>query len=417
MNRVVGITREDGLTEKSFAYDRKGNCIEETDALGYKTYHSYDEAGRRTGTWEYAAGTDEAGSYYRVTQYIYDAAGNIIEERRGMDAVMPQEYPHHFLSIQKKYDRQNRLISVEDGTGACISYSYDFMNNCTLERRRIDEDTTREVSYSYDMAGRLTEKEEKFVRKQSKDSSGIQAGTKESVTKYAYDNANNLTSVTLPGGESIRFVYDEADRPVCRMEEDKKNGIRRSMVYLYDDVCAFDSEQLYGRENFTRELNRRLAECSTMEACSSAEFARTLCREQPVQVRYYCGRKALCIYHDYEEAYADITTIDRDRQSRIDAGAEGTDYFTRSYSYDFRGNLISYTDTLGNSQHYTYDKAGRPIGSTDPSGRKYTYAYDAWGNILSGTNAAGETEYSRTYDSMGHILTETDGEGSTFSYS
>ena len=37
---------------------------------------------------------------------------------------------------------------------------------------------------------------------------------------YAYDRDSSLIRVELPEGRTIRYVYDSADRPVCRLEED-----------------------------------------------------------------------------------------------------------------------------------------------------------------------------------------------------
>ena len=55
----------------------------------------------------------------------------------------------------------------------------------------------------------------------------------------------SLIRVELPEGRTIRYVYDSADRPVCRLEEDRKHGICRSRVYRYADTCAFAWEELY----------------------------------------------------------------------------------------------------------------------------------------------------------------------------
>ena len=35
---------------------------------------------------------------------------------------------------------------------------------------------------------------------------------------YAYDRDSSLIRVELPEGRTIRYVYDSADRPVCRLE-------------------------------------------------------------------------------------------------------------------------------------------------------------------------------------------------------
>ncbi|RAZ94990.1 hypothetical protein DK853_32305, partial [Klebsiella oxytoca] len=73
---------------------------------------------------------------YRVTQYLYDPAGNMTEERRGNDAADAYEYPHAFFAIRKEYDGDNRLAAVGDDTGARVTYTYDARNNRTGETRR-----------------------------------------------------------------------------------------------------------------------------------------------------------------------------------------------------------------------------------------------------------------------------------------
>ena len=75
-----------------------------------------------------------------------------------MDEVRALERPVHFLSIRKEYDRENRLVRVEDGTGA-------------------------RVCYTYDRADRLVRKEVQLIR----DYDGVETVRASSITSYAYD--------------------------------------------------------------------------------------------------------------------------------------------------------------------------------------------------------------------------------------
>ncbi len=438
MNRITEIRLEDGTVTNSYIYDRKGRLIQETNALGEVTYYAYDKAGRRTGVWEYVGESgetvregkekeeqkDEAvqknppdsqenqNSSYRVTQYLYDNAGNVTEERKGLEAVKPLEYPHRFLSIHKKYDKQNRLISVEDGTGAKVTYAYDFRNNRTRETQLINaQGVERKVSYTYDRAGKLIKKEELCSSKENGRSSD-----RNGITQYGYDEAGNLTFIQLPEGGTIRTIYDAADRPVCTLEQDKKNGICRSRNYRYEEVCALAWEQLYGREDYAKRLNRQLMNCNTLEDYQSDEFAELLSKEQPSEIRYYSGKKALEIHHAYEQIYENARVWEYKAEEKLEAGKEGEDYFTRRYRYDFRGNLISYEDTLGNQTSYTYNQTGDLLRVTAPDGSETTFAYDAQGRLLSKTNGEQEREYLLAYDKLDRVITETDGEGNTISY-
>ena len=409
LNQVTSVKDEKGRFEKQYIYDKKGRLIQETNALGQKTYYAYDLAGRRIGVWEYAG--EEEASCYRVTQYLYDNAGNVVEERRGKEAVDLYEYPHHFLSIQKQYDKQNRLISVEDGTGARATYDYDARNNCTKETQLINEEgAKRQVDYTYDRAGRLAKKEESYTESNGK--------TESSCTTYTYDEGGNLASVTLPEGGTLCIIYDEADRPVNIYEEDKKHGIRRSMVYRYSDICALSREQLTGREEaLRRQLNQKLMNCRTLEDYRSQELFRLFTKEQPEEVRCYSGKKALSIFREYQRVYEEAQVWNPEDIKSITSGEEGKDYFTRRYHYDFRGNLLSYEDTLGNSTTATYNTAGELIAIRYADGRENKYAYDSRGNLLSKTNGAGEREYLLGYDTLNRVVSKTDGEGNTTTYS
>ena len=177
--------------EKICRYDLKGRPVEEVNALGEKILYAYDLAGRRTGIWK-QMGEDS----YQATTYRYDAAGNVVEERRGSEAVSALEEPSRFLAIRKTYDKENRLVRVEDGTGAEVRYTYDLMNNRTGEESRVDEKTSRKVLYTYDKAGRLVRREV-LVMKADTESTDKKVSSS-ATTAYTYDRDHNLLSVTLP---------------------------------------------------------------------------------------------------------------------------------------------------------------------------------------------------------------------------
>ncbi|MBP3621094.1 MAG: RHS repeat protein, partial [Lachnospiraceae bacterium] len=68
-----------------------------------------------------------------------------------------------------------------------------------------------------------------------------------------------------------------------------------------------------------------------------------------------------------------------------------------SYGYDCNGNVISYTDKLGNKTYYEYDLMNQ---------------------LIKVTNGEGNTQAEYTYDCMGRILQEKTSDGilTTYTY-
>ena len=104
----------------------------------------------------------------------------------------------------------------------------------------------------------------------------------------------------------MRYVYDGADRLVCRMEEDR-----------------------------IKTQNAFLMHCEGLDGYISEEAETLICREKPRQVLYYHGKKAGSIYSRLEEVYHDLSIPPGEKMP--DYGEEGRDYLLAEYHYDFRG--------------------------------------------------------------------------------
>ena len=416
MNRLTGVTA-DGRTEHTYAYDKKGHVIRETDASGNDTLYAYDNAGRMTGKWEHAFSGDGAGSggerrRYRVTQYLYDPAGNMVEERRGSDAADAYEYPHAFFAIRKEYDGDNRLVAVGDDTGARVTYTYDAMNNRTGETRRINEQGAEyRAAYTYDRAGRLVQKTVTATSPSGKNTGEMVSGT-----GYGYDAAGNLTEVRLPGGGRLRIVYDQADRPIYFLEADKRNGILRGQAYRYADTCALPWENLHAREGFARRLNQRLMTCVSLSDYRDAETENLICAERPCEIRHYAGKKAKGLYRELYRVYEEVDRWNPEEMAAVDYGEAGTDYHAEHYAYNHRGQPTHTEDTRGGKYSAEYDGFGNLTMVTSPYGYQTHYGHDRDGNTVSKTNALGIREYLLEYDATGNVASHTDGNGSVTRY-
>ena len=408
MDRILKQTDTDGKTIREYEYDLKGNVIREVDALGQDKCFRYDEAGRMTGVWEYVS-PDE----YRVTFYKYDDMDHVTEEKRGLHGVGKFETPTRYLTIKKTYDKEGRLVTVSDMSME-MQYTYDMMNNRTSETAVIDDrGTQRTVYYRYDKNGRLVEKKE-------------DAGDKTlSVTAYTYDASDNLTGVTLPEGGKIFLIYDEAERLIYKLEREDRHHILRGIRYTYADFCPVSAEQLYGRQTTVREMNQLLI---GMDSNALREFlnpegadSEKLCQERATEQAYYQGKEALAVFHAFEKAYGNIENGDSHRYQKvlneISTYKEWEDTsYSRSFQWDFRGNMLEQKDSLGGTWKYAYDLTGRLASATNPVGDKTSYVYDRFGRERSRINGMGDCEYTLDYDALGRVTARTDGEGNTTTF-
>ena len=342
---------------------------------------------------------------------------HVTEEKRGLHGVGKFEIPTRYLTIKKTYDKEGRLVTVSDMSGAQMQYTYDMMNNRTSETAVIDDrGTQRTVYYRYDKNGRLVEKKE-------------DAGDKTlSVTAYTYDASDNLTGVTLPEGGKIFLIYDEAESLIYKLEREDRHHILRGIRYTYADFCPVSAEQLYGRQTTVREMNQLLI---GMDSNALREFlnpegadSEKLCQERATEQEYYQGKEALAVFHAFEKAYGNIENGDSHRYEKAlkeglcgepDTGKESSSY-NRHYVWDFRGNLLEQKDSLGGTWKYAYDLTGRLASATNPVGDKTSYVYDRFGRERSRINGMGDCEYTLDYDALGRVTARTDGEGNTTTF-
>ena len=113
------------------------------------------------------------------------------------------------LTLTFAYDARNRLIQIQDSTGARVTYGYDARGNRLRQEQGIEAGKKaqegeaaegcpggKRINYAYDRAGRL-------VRKRELLDSGI-AGEKKvwAETAYAYD-AVSYTHLTLPTNSRV----------------------------------------------------------------------------------------------------------------------------------------------------------------------------------------------------------------------
>jgi len=277
----------------TYRYDSLGNLTKVTPAapLGTTTY-TYDTAGRVISV------TDGKG---QKTQYAYDAADRIITTTF-----------NNGETVTNTYDGDGNLTVSTDQTGGSSYYEYDALNRQTWQSQPNMDGSG--FGTTYDAASRITSVDDYYGQ-----------------VTYAYDSANQLTSMTEPSGfhasDTITFAYD-------------RNGAETSRTFPGGLV------QTTTRDNAGRPTR--------------------------ITDAVYNGTYLLSdLGYSYTAAGGSGASGDRDLvQSRTDyVGTTAPAGSVTAYGHDGLNRLTSARETtptaaINASWAYTYDNAGNRTGTT-----------------------------------------------------
>lgn len=416
-----------------YVHDAAGLLTEATDPLGHVTRWSYDPAGNLSSMTDPKTHT---------TRYGYDAADLLTSIRRADETTLRREYDADGNlrsttdgagnATTYGYDAQDRLVGVTDPLRRATTYAYDAAGN----RTRLMDPQERTTTYGYDSANRLTsirysdgvtpnvsfEYDNAGLRNSMTDGSGTTRYTWDSLgrltqdtdgasrtVRYGYDLANDLTSLTYPGGEAVTRAYDDAGRL-----ESVTDWLRGRTSFAYDrdsdllrttypegsgnvDTAGYDNADQLTSLAF-KQGETTLANI-TYELDANGLPRRALPTGLPGVARINYAYTAL---DQLEAATAqrfaydsadDVTELESATPLRYDAANEltegpvspGTAEAPATFAYDRDGNRTSATPSGGTATTYTYDQANRLLTLSVPLRRSKTYRYDGDGLMTSRT--------------------------------
>ena len=431
-NKLIRQTDPDGSVRTS-AYDGAGQLVSETDRAGNIRAYTYDLLGRQT----VQTAPFQNGAPARTKLY-YDAAGNLI--RRLTQDNQPGQ-AEHFRTESFTYDNRNRLSAAQAGQTeaerSVTQYTYDALGNltaaytglsapidlssgvagtdCAVTRYEYNSlgqmvrktDALGQVStYAYDLAGNL---------RTSIDREGIvttttynlwgkpirQLAAKDGETQtvtYTYGRLGQLLSATSADGERSTYSYDALGRLTSEQTGDILN------TYTYD---AFDNRTGYTlasagapqqQTSYTYDVLNRLTGVDTDGETTSYTYdlVGNLLSEQTgsLQTSYTYNLAGLPL-------------------SKQTVGA-GSQLLNVSYTYRLDGNVAAKQDSEAGSTTYAYDGVGRLTSETTPA-VVTQYGYDAYSNRASrqtfDPNNNLQAQVSYAYDKNNRLtnITETVG--------
>ncbi|HEY6339774.1 MAG TPA: RHS repeat-associated core domain-containing protein [Candidatus Sulfotelmatobacter sp.] len=356
------------LLPVKFAYDSKGRLSTITQGTRVSTL-TYDANGFL------ASATDPLT---QTTTFVHDADGRLLTETLPDGRV-----------IGYTYDANGNLTSVTPPGKSAHDFSYtpvDLMSSYTPPAAAGTGPTT----YSYDADRELTQvsRPDGETIKYGHDNAGRLTSTTtptESVT-YSYDaTTGNMSGASIAGGEALAYTYDGPLPTSAALTGSVAGTVSR----IYNNNFWVTSESINGGNtvNFTYDNEGLTTQAGSLVLKLDP-------RDGLITGTNLGGATDLRRYNTFGEL------------TGYTAKYQTTTLYTVAFTRDADGRINGRTETVGGKRSafvYTYDLSGRLTGVTQNGAPASSYTYDSNSNRLSATTASGTV--SGTYDADDRLLT------------
>jgi YD repeat-containing protein len=381
-------------------FDRWGNVLSTSDALGNTTHYRYDQMGHvvrseqpTVAVVDTSTGAPVETTAAPVTENMYDLNGRLVETRDANGNVNGVTYNAAGQIIEEThadggekhyvYDAFGNQVLVTDELGFRTRNTYDGANNLVSVERELTTNglgspsTSVTYFYEYDQAGRRT---------------GETDGMPDSpeglhMTAYQYDARSNVVSRFTPRSFETRYRYDHNGNKT--REQDANGNVQ---TWQYDDFNRLLSHTDLGGTTTRYEY----------------DYAGLLVRQTSD-----LGQN---LEYQYDTAGQLIRIVDRG-VATPSADVVSSNRLTE-YGYDLAGRRIVERTIVDNvvqqDSRISYDALGRMVEVEDPD-FTVDYSYDAAGNRThisaqyfnhNGTTPTNEQSQDLwyTYDEMNRVL-------------
>jgi RHS repeat-associated protein len=265
------------------------------------------------------------------------------------------------------YDAQGNLRSVEDPTGLLTRYT-DYSAGGLL--RAMVDPAGLETRYRYDDRDRLIEV-----------STGAEGASQREITAYAYDEAGNLSRITLPDASYLAYRYNDEG-----WLEDIRDARGNRAEYGYDRLGNRDREELFDGDGQLAQTQRQVF-------------------DQLGRLRQQIGANA-----------DEITTFGYDPQGNLTSLQSPEHSRATVNRYDALNRLEHSLDALEQAVGYTYDAQDNLRTVNAPRGLVTTYTHNGFDELTQlDSPDTGRTVYS--FDPAGNLLSQRDARTVSASYS
>ncbi|MBK1642895.1 hypothetical protein CKO12_13660 [Chromatium okenii] len=462
-----------GLTS-TITTNRTATLANSNDPLSLKTLTDTMTVNSRTSTKVYDAATKRETST--------SAAGRVGTETLDNLGRTIQSQITDLLAINNGYDTQGQLVSISQGTGV-DQRNLTLAYNPQGDLKTLTDPLGRTLGYQYDAAGRITQKTLPDGRElryayddngnltsltppgqlphlftytktdQTAEYSPPEIGAGTNSTVYTYNLDKDLTKITRPDGQLLRFTYDTAGR---LSQQTLPNGTQTysynattgkltsvtdlsggSIVLTYNGALLTKSNwtgAIAGNVGFGYDNDFRMTSISvngansvtyTYDADSLLTKAGALTLTRSSQNGLVTGSSLGLVTDAYSYNGFGET-------SRYDAKISGVSVFKTDFTYDKLGRITHKIETQGasvNNYDYGYDLAGRLVEVKRDDATISSYSYDDNGNRLLSPGLTASSTYddqdrlltygnaTYTYTANGELATKTvNGQTTTYDY-
>lgn len=396
----------------------KGQVAGEVDAEGYLTERVYDANGNQSQTVRYAT---------KVSATITDSS-TVAQLRPAANA------QDHATSCV--YDKLNRKTQETDAQGTVTQYSYDATGNLVRTDRAVGSNEVRLLNARFDLQGRLTGEltaEGALLLTGNQTQAQIDAIWSQYGLTHAYDAAGRRMSTIDQNGYKTLFFYNvdghltHTVNALGEVTENQYNtldqqvatvryGTRISLANLTGaNAGGLGNTVLTGAVNIIKNpvldsktsfgYNKTGTLATATDALGFATnyvynaFSEQVSRTQAIGSSQTVAES---LSYDRRGLLLDDT---------LDTGTGGINALT-STRYDAFGRITSWTDANGNTRTSNYDRLGRAISTINALGQTQSASYDAFDRVLTQTDALGKTT-TYQYDSTQRSMSVTTPEGVT----
>lgn len=336
----------DRITRVS-GYDALNRATDVTAAYGTaeaSTEHmSYTVSGKTSSM------TDANGN---VTSYSYD----------GFDRLLRTAYPGGSYE-QLSYDANGNVTSRRLRDGQALTYDYDALNRRVFDHNPKTNIAEVDVSYSYDLLGRLTNASDGngWTKNFGFDALGraITQSSNISSTTLQYDTAGRKIRQTWADGFYVTYEYDVSGQ----MSVIRENGGLALATFAYDDLGRRIS-LIRGNGTVTRYSYDGASRLSSL----TQDLAGTAW-DQTYGFTYNAAGQILT-RSSSNDSYAWTGAVNADRNYAVNSLNQYTSAGGTTFGYDARGNLIDSGGTTFqyNSRNQLFRNSNGQLIYRNPAG-------------------------------------------------
>ncbi len=353
-----------------------------------------------------------------LTEYIYNTAGQLVQQLRYADRVAGNVTTDSTLSQIRPdastaqshrwtYGLLGRLVQEVDAQGAITLYRYDTAGNVIRTIEAAGQPEQRTLVSRYDLQGRLIGELDAIGSAQlsgNQTAEEVDAIWSTHGITHTYDAAGHRIASTDARGATTLFYYDPAGHLTHTI-----NALGEVSEQRYDALGQLTATTSFARPITLSGLHGGLTDASFLTALAAIrDPARDATRSFAMD---RAGQLIASINTDGNttrnslNAFGEIITSSQ-------LASDGHTIEQRS-RYDHNGRLLaSANDATGinATTSQQYDAFGRIIQSTDAAGRIHQQKYDRLGQLIQITGPD-QSRRSTTWDAFRHVRSETDALG------